>query len=391
MNAKKNLNQKRGVFFSFFIIIFLAGGSALFAENWKLELFNKATKGYAPQWAKEQIEEDLAPFMSGISKQQLDNTMASSAANQALLVRYTISNGKISVRPAPALPPEWIGFFEGRLKNLTHSLDQLNQCVNLPNVDFIVSLYDDCTTFRKEEFQAPVFSFAKDKMQDSRIILMPDFESLEDHTYLFQEIRGGVLEYPWQMKTSKAFWRGTTTGVIKKINGTFDTRYTYLNYLEFPRVKLTQLSLAFPDLIDAKFNSLCQGAEQLVLQFNSFLGNFTPIREHLKYKYQILIDGNSCAYTRAYWELFSETVMFKQTSDNVQWYYRALQPYVHYIPINNDVSDLLEKIKWAQMHDETAFKIAQNAKTFAEGNLQTSDVYLYFYLILQAYAKLLKE
>jgi len=373
------------------MIIFLAAHSRFFAENWKEELYNKATGGYTPWWAKEQIDEDLAPFRSGISKQQLDDTMSSPTANEALLVRYTISNGKISVQPAPFPAYKWIELFKGRLQSLTNSLDQLNQCIKLPDVDFIVSLYDDCTTFLKKEFKAPVFSFAKDKIQDSCIVLMPDFENLEDRTNVFKEIESGNLKYPWHAKVNKAFWRGATTGVIKRTNGVFDTRYTPTNYWEFPRVKLIQLSLAFPGLIDAKFNCLCQGAEQLNLQFNGFFGKTIPISQHLKYKYQVLIDGNSCAYSRAYWELFSGTVIFKQTSDNIQWYYRALQPYIHYIPINNDLSDLIEKIKWARMHREEVFKIAQNAKKFAEANLQPSDVYFYFYLVLQEYAKLLKE
>ncbi len=44
--------------------------------------------------------------------------------------------------------------------------------------------------------------------------------------------------------------------------------------------------------------------------------------------------------------------MFKQDSDYYEYFYRDLQPWVHYVPLERDVSDVVEKLEWAQANDE---------------------------------------
>ena len=48
-------------------------------------------------------------------------------------------------------------------------------------------------------------------------------------------------------------------------------------------------------------------------------------------------------------------------SKYIFWYKKLLQPYIHYIPIKSDLSDLLEKIKWCIDNDEKCKEIANNA------------------------------
>ena len=121
-----------------------------------------------------------------------------------------------------------------------------------------------------------------------------------------------------------------------------------------------------------------------------YLGNYCSVAEYIKYKYQILIDGNTTAWERAYWQLFSNSVIFKQNSNKIQWYYEGLKPWIHYIPIENDISDLPEKIKWALNNDEKVYEISQNAQKFAHENLNYEDILYYIYLLLTEYAKLQK-
>jgi hypothetical protein len=119
------------------------------------------------------------------------------------------------------------------------------------------------------------------------------------------------------------------------------------------------------------------------------LTNYVPISDHLKYKYLILVDGFTSAFHRGYWQLFSNSVLFKQTSPDFQWYYNALEPYVHYIPFENDLSDLIDKIKWAQEHDLVVQQIVHNANDFAHTHLTYADIMLYVYLLLTEYAAFL--
>jgi hypothetical protein len=42
-----------------------------------------------------------------------------------------------------------------------------------------------------------------------------------------------------------------------------------------------------------------------------------------------------------------------------------LKPYVHYVPIKSDFSDLKSKILWCQKNDNFCQKIAENARNLA--------------------------
>ncbi len=114
------------------------------------------------------------------------------------------------------------------------------------------------------------------------------------------------------------------------------------------------------------------------------------VEQQIAYKYQLLIDGNTCAYTRAIWQLFSNCVIFKQESPAIQWFYRALIPYIHYIPLNPDLSDLIETVHWARKHDDIMEDISNEAQAFANANLRYSHILQYVYLLLKQYAELQK-
>lgn len=50
--------------------------------------------------------------------------------------------------------------------------------------------------------------------------------------------------------------------------------------------------------------------------------------------------------------MLGDALVFKQTSDFFEHFYRQMEPNVHYIPLKHDLSDVVEKIKWAQTHDD---------------------------------------
>ena len=84
----------------------------------------------------------------------------------------------------------------------------------------------------------------------------------------------------------------------------------------------------------------------------------------------------------------SNSVVLKQITPNRQWYYGGLEPYRHYIPVKADLSDLMEKINWAQEHDEEAKEIAEQATQFVKNNLMIEDTFLYLYQLLLHYSDL---
>ena len=73
--------------------------------------------------------------------------------------------------------------------------------------------------------------------------------------------------------------------------------------------------------------------------------------DFLQYKYQINIDGTVAAYRLPYL-LSGDSAVLKHDSVYYEHFYKQIQPWVHYIPFKKDLSDIVEKIKWAQTHDE---------------------------------------
>lgn len=254
--------------------------------------------------------------------------------------------------------------------------------MRIPKVEFAVYL-DDWTT-SDTPFPAPLFVFAKDHTQGQGLVLLPDFEMLAGYETIAQQTQKACKHYPWKCKKEKVIWRGTTTG--SPHNG----QYTPTNFRDFPRTQLVEISLANPTVVDARFTKLCQGAELFPTLLAPYCGNFMSIPDHIRYKYQILVDGNTCAFSRCYWQLLSNCLMLKQESPHIQWYYRGLQPYVHYVPVHGDLSNLLKQVAWACSHDKKARRISKNATAFAKKHLTKEVTFTYMHRLFTEYEKLVK-
>ncbi|MGI4776046.1 MAG: glycosyl transferase family 90, partial [Janthinobacterium lividum] len=66
----------------------------------------------------------------------------------------------------------------------------------------------------------------------------------------------------------------------------------------------------------------------------------------------------------------------------------AMKPYVHYIPLKKDLSDIFEKLSWLKDNDTKAMEISRNATRFVQENLMLEDLDEYIAIILEEYHKL---
>jgi hypothetical protein len=85
--------------------------------------------------------------------------------------------------------------------------------------------------------------------------------------------------------------------------------------------------------------------------------------EFFKYKIFFIVDGNVIASNHMY-GFASGSVPFIISKAKC-WFTDFIIPFVHYIPIKYDLSDLIEKIEWVNENDELAKKIAENAYEFS--------------------------
>ncbi len=82
----------------------------------------------------------------------------------------------------------------------------------------------------------------------------------------------------------------------------------------------------------------------------------------VNYKYILDIDGNSSTWDATAWKLNSGSVIFKTESRWRQWFYDDYSPWVHYVPIKDDFSNLQEMYQWCEGNQDKCRGIITNAK-----------------------------
>jgi hypothetical protein len=71
--------------------------------------------------------------------------------------------------------------------------------------------------------------------------------------------------------------------------------------------------------------------------------------------------GHSSCWDATAWKMNSGSVLFKVDSDWSQWFYEDYKPYIHYIPIKDDFSDLQSQYEWCELHQDECEEIVKNS------------------------------
>jgi hypothetical protein len=314
-----------------------------------------------PTWMVERIQKDLAPFEWELSQKNLDEIHSRLCCIRIKVKErhLTISGPKAGKNPVT----------EKEYSNYVH---KLHEAYPLPDVDFLICLHD---TIENPMEHLPVGILSKN--QQAHCLLIPDWFALNGYGKDKKRVEEGNKKYPWEKKKEILFFRGSDTGCGNS-----------RPWLEYPRPKLVSLSLQRPDLIDARFVNFLHKKELEGWAFaNGYMSGFVKMDKNPKYKYLMNIDGNCAAAPRLPLLMHSNSVIFKQESPSIQWFYDKLKPYVHYIPVRDNLSDIFQKILWAQAHDEECREISERAQKFARQYLTEEMVYLYFYRLIEAYAR----
>lgn len=301
-------------------------------------------------WMLEQIEEDFSGIET-ITKEMVEEGFRAFEHLSPMVVRYRIVDNEL-----------YRYFTEGESislddNNTERAIKTITQRTSLPNMDFIISYYDQYPFGPPSK--TPVFVSAKLK-NTPNAILIPDWRSI-GHWWMSEIKEVTKSACPWENKRSFALWRGGLTRAV--------------------RYDLVKLSLTHPEVLDARFSSYPSDAAME----EGVLGNRVSWKEFCSCKYLPYVDGVMCAAPALQSRLLSGSLTFKPDSEEIQWFYRAIKPHVHYVPVKSDLSDLIEKILWAKDHDEECRQIAERACQFAKENLLYSDVLNYFAFVLQRY------
>ena len=169
---------------------------------------------------------------------------------------------------------------------------------------------------------------------------------------------------PWESKKQTAIFRGsnTGTGICEKTNMRIKACYmceTDLNKKEqFLDAGITKWNCR-PRKVKGNNKLQVLDIKKLYIKIKKYM-SYT---EQCNYKYILHIQGHVEAF-RLSLELSMNCVILLVESPWKLWYSDMLKPYIHYVPVKHDLSNLFEIIQWCRNNDDKCKNIAQNSLDF---------------------------
>ena len=200
--------------------------------------------------------------------------------------------------------------------------------------------------------------------------LLPDQDFIGSGGYEDLRREAALHDRPWQKRVPRVFWRGATTGQHRHAPPGPDAPDD-LTWL--PRLDLCARVARSPiaERYDVGISNIVQINEpHLVarIEASGLMRGRVPRSAFFGHKWLLVIDGNSNAWSALFAGLLSGSCVLKVASPKgfKQWYYDRLKPWVHFVPVEEDLSDLDELVAWLEAHDADAQAIGQAGRAFAE-------------------------
>lgn len=227
---------------------------------------------------------------------------------------------------------------------------------------------------------APVLSMStRDTFADIPIPTSDDWASVNSRLgKYFPKCRKDdvcIKHMKWCEKKSVAVFRGSSTGmgVTPETNS---------------RLKLAKLSNDYKShnmgsSIDAgitswnlrvrkvKGSSILQTQKPETFSFG-LAPRMSPL-EQSRHKYIINIDGHVSAFRLSHELSMGCCILIVQSTYKL-WYHKYLKPYIHYVPVKGDLSDLLDIVEWCKNNDKKCETIAIESKGFHDSFLTRDGI-----------------
>lgn len=174
------------------------------------------------------------------------------------------------------------------------------------------------------------------------LILFPLYEYNDAAT-----LRKYIDNIAFKDKTNKMVFRGVTTGTYNK------------------RCKIVCENINLHPDIDIGFRDLRQGYEKY-RHMKKYLKSSMTIQEQLHYKFILCLEGNDLSYAFP-WVLGSNSCPLHTYPFTYESHiFVGLKEWVHFVPIKQDGSDLLQKYEWCLNNLDKCEEIANNSKKYME-------------------------
>jgi len=170
-----------------------------------------------------------------------------------------------------------------------------------------------------------------------------------------------MWDIKWSEKRNQVVWRGKLTGT----GGTGEK-----NCNDIPRCRLVK-KYEESFLVDAALSNP-YGMENIVGD-KPKMGGRMSISQLLKYKAIIMVEGNDVS-SGLKWALWCRSVVFMQEPTKTSWAMEELlEPWVHYIPLDENLGNVETQMAWVIENDEMAQRVAERATLFIYDMLYHPD------------------
>ena len=162
---------------------------------------------------------------------------------------------------------------------------------------------------------------------------------------------------PFRNRKNVVYWRGSSTGLARTCE-------------DLLRLRMCKVAEGTPwlDLKITNYIQICHGKPYIP-------GNRTKEEDWRLHRGIIDVDGNVNAWG-LFWRLASGSVVFKTTSHFTNYYISQLRPWVHFVPLADDLSDLVTRT--ALVMDDNAVsmmeEIASNARNITMQITYSSEI-----------------
>ena len=185
---------------------------------------------------------------------------------------------------------------------------------------------------------------------------------------------------PWSEKQARLVWRGSSTGGA--FSGVYPAEhYPRLRILDWAKTSANRDRVNIDVAITEHWGNL--PSDKVIEKYP--LGSFQRVKEQFKAKYLLVIDGHTWPNRLAAFLHAGSVVLLATIFED--WVSRKLKPWVHYVPVQIDFSDLDEKLTWLLDNDAEAEKIGERGKAFAERELDMESMKLYNAAVVLEYSR----
>eukprot|EP00527_Entomoneis_sp_CCMP2396_P001443 CAMPEP_0198141278 /NCGR_PEP_ID=MMETSP1443-20131203/4320_1 /TAXON_ID=186043 /ORGANISM="Entomoneis sp., Strain CCMP2396" /LENGTH=331 /DNA_ID=CAMNT_0043803983 /DNA_START=306 /DNA_END=1298 /DNA_ORIENTATION=+ len=166
-------------------------------------------------------------------------------------------------------------------------------------------------------------------------------------------------DVPWSEKKSMAVFRGKLNGVINRGDQSHMGMNDKGTCLSIPRCMLVYSS-RHSTSIDARLTDV-RGRIGGSIEGYNLTAHSLSMRQLLRYKALIIVEGNDVS-SGLKWALLSQSIVMMPPPRFTSWAMEEkLEPWIHYVPLDDDLSNVEGSLAWVLEHEAEAARIVRRS------------------------------